>query len=249
MRLGWFKRAAGSLVAILLPPRCVACGDECEPARHGPLFCVSCQAGLELSRRLACPRCATFRADVDLARGDCGDCRSRKLLYAAARAIGPYDALLRQAVLQAKHASCEPLAAALGQRLAEAIEQQPFAEPPDAVIAVPLFWSERMRRRCNPASTIAEAAARQLRLPFLRHAFVCRRPLQRQATLSAPQRQQNVRGAFRVWRKHAIAGKRILLIDDVMTTGATAHEVARGALAAGATCIYVATVARSTPEF
>jgi predicted amidophosphoribosyltransferase len=73
------------------------------------------------------------------------------------------------------------------------------------------------------------------------------RRLKRQSTLTPPERRKNVRGAFRVSRPTKIAGKRVLLIDDVMTTGATAHEVARALLETGAEAVFVATVSRSTP--
>jgi ComF family protein len=185
-----------------------------------------------------------------VALGNCRGCRSRKLLFAAARTVGPYENALRQAVLKAKHASYAPLATALGQRLAEAIINRPFHEQPDLVAPVPLHWLKRLWRKTHTAGTIAQAAARELGLPLAAGLLVCRRLLRRQAALTPPERRKNVRGAFctsLLWR-HRIDGKRILLIDDVMTTGATAHEAARAMLAAGAAAVYVATAARSSPE-
>jgi predicted amidophosphoribosyltransferase len=171
------------------------------------------------------------------------------MLFAAARTIGPYQESLRQAVLKAKHAAYEPLAVALGQRLAGAIERQPMPERPDLVAAVPMHWLKRFWRKTNPAGTVAQAVARQLDLPFFGGALVCRRLLRRQATLTPNERRRNVRGAFRASRWVNMAGKRILLIDDVMTTGATAQEASRALVAAGAEVIFVATVARSSPDF
>jgi ComF family protein len=186
---------------------------------------------------------------ADLPRGNCGHCRSRKLLFAAARTIGPYQDALRQAVLKAKHVACEPLAAALGQRLAQAVERLPLPERPDLVAAVPMHWLKRTWRKTNPAATAAQSLARQLDLPLARGLLICRRILRRQATLNPEERRRNVRGAFRASRWWSIAGKRILLVDDVMTTGATAHEASRALVEAGAAAVYVATVARSSPEF
>jgi ComF family protein len=182
---------------------------------------------------------------MELARGQCFNCTGRKLRFAAARTIGPYEGALRQAVLQAKHAAHEPLAIALGQRLAKIIEQRGLPEWPDIVVSVPVHWLKRLWRKTNPASTIAAAAARQLHLPYAPGALVCRRLLRRQATLTPPERRQNVRDAFRTSRWARLAGKRILLIDDVMTTGATAHEASRALLASGAAVVFVATVARA----
>jgi ComF family protein len=188
-------------------------------------------------------------SEADLPRGNCGNCRSRKLLFESVRTIGPYEGALRQAVLMAKHALYEPLAIALGQRLAQAIEQQPLAERPDLVVPVPMHWLKRIWRKTNPASTIAGAVARRLELQSNIGLLICRRRLRHQATLKPRERRENVRGAFRASRRWNIAGKRILLVDDVMTTGATAHEASRALLKAGAAAVDVATVARSSPDF
>jgi ComF family protein len=186
---------------------------------------------------------------MDIARGDCFQCRSRKLLFSAARAIGPYEGALRQAVLKAKHAAYEPLAKALGLVLAAQIQESPFGEPPDAVTAVPMHWLKRVWRNTNPEETICRAVAIQLGLENLSGALVCRRYLQRQSSLNPADRRKNVRGAFCAARFARIAGKRILLIDDVMTTGATAHECSRALLEAGASRVFVATVARASADF
>jgi ComF family protein len=126
--------------------------------------------------------------------------------------------------------------------------ESPFAEPPEMVVAVPMHWLKRIWRRTNPAETLARAVANKLGIAYAKNALVCRRYLQRQSVLSSEERRKNVRGAFRASRFARIAGKRILLVDDVMTTGATAHECCRALLAAGAASIFVAIVARSEPE-
>jgi ComF family protein len=186
---------------------------------------------------------------ADVPRGDCGACRSRKLLFVAARTIGPYQDELRHAILKAKHASHEPLAIALGQRLAEAVAHQPFAERPDLVVPVPMHWLKRWWRKTNPAGTVAQAVARELDLPLAAGVLACRRLLRRQATLTPAERRRNVRGAFRASPRWALQGKRVLLVDDVMTTGATAHETSRALFQAGAAAVFVATVGRSSPDF
>jgi ComF family protein len=224
------------------------CGKACESRMDAPLFCSTCDVELSVSSRPKCPHCALACSESEVALGRCRECQGRKLLYVAARTIGPYQGRLRNAILRSKPAAGEPLAMALGLRLAEALEACPFDHQPDVVAAVPMHWLERLRRKTNPSATMARSLAARLELPLATHLLVCRRRLQRQALLSAADRRKNVRGAFRVWWRHNVAGRRVLLVDDVMTTGATAHEASRALLAAGAAAVYVATASRSDPE-
>jgi ComF family protein len=187
-------------------------------------------------------------SDADAGHADCWNCRGRKLLFREARTIAPYHGQLREAVLKMKRSECQPLAAALGVRLAEALIKQPLPAKPDLVAAVPMHWLKRLWRGTNPAETAAKSVAQRLNLRLAAGLLVCRRYLRRQATLNAAERRRNVRGAFRVSRRWSIQGRSVLIVDDVMTTGATAHEVARALLAAGASQIFVATVARSSPD-
>ena len=248
-RSRWYQVAADAATDLLFPPRCTLCGNEFAARPGAPLLCGSCDTQLAIERRPTCPRCAVVCATSDLPRGNCGRCRSLKLPFGAARTIGPYQETLRQAVLRAKHAGHESLAATLGERLAEVVQQSPFDRPADLVVPVPMHWLKRLWRGTNPAQSVAQALARRLELPCANGLLVCLRFLRRQATLTPAERRRNVRGAFRTSWRWNVKGKTILLVDDVMTTGATAGEATRALLAAGAAVVNVATVARSTPDF
>ena len=174
--------------------------------------------------------------------------------YDEARTLGKYEDALREAVLKIKHPYHEPLAAGLGQQLAGQLMERPFGEPPELVVPVPMFWLQRLWRGTNAAETLALAVAQSLGLPIATNLLVCRRWLKKQSTLNTQERRRNVRHAFRVsWRyrvswRDTVRNTRILLIDDVLTTGATAHEAARALRQASAAAVYVAAVARSTHE-
>ena len=154
--------------------------------------------------------------------------------------------MLREAVLKTKHAYYEPLARGLGLRLARTLRGRPFAEPPTLVAAVPMFWPQRLWRGTNGSETIARALAREIGIPIASGLLVCRRWLQKQHLLQSDERRRNVRGAFRASWRFDIRQARVLVVDDVLTTGATGHEAARALRQAGAAKVYIAAVARST---
>jgi ComF family protein len=120
-----------------------------------------------------------------------------------------------------------------------------YAETPvDAIACVPLFHARERARGFNQADVLAGGLARRLRKPFLRGALSRLRATETQTHLTARERADNVKGAFRVRRAKGLQGKRILLVDDVMTTGATLNECARALKQGGAAEVYVLTLAR-----
>ena len=243
-----FKTAACAVADLAFPPRCTCCQAECQSRQDEPLWCETCDKQLSLAGGACCPRCAMTCPASDASNGPCPNCRGRRLQYDEARAIGLYDGLLRRAVLQIKHSHFEALAAGLGQRLAQRLCEQPFQGPVQIIAPVPMFWLQRMWRGANAAETVAQSVAGQLGLPLAIGLLVCRRWLRKQSTLKTDERRRNVRGAFRTSWRYNIRGARVLLIDDVMTTGATAQEAARALRAAGAASVVVAAVARSAFE-
>ena len=140
-------------------------------------------------------------SEADVPRGDCGDCRGRSCIFAAVRTLGPYQGALRQAVLKIKHARYEPLAMALGQRLAEHACCQPLAELPELVVPVPMHWLKRLWRQTNPAETRCPVAvAGELGLPLRRRRARLPPLASAAGHADAAERRQNVRGAFRASR-------------------------------------------------
>lgn len=180
----------------------------------------------------------------DATAGDCHECRGHKLHFDEARTLGSYQGPLRDAVLKMKHHYYEPLGVELGWLLAEHVALRPFTAPCDLVVPVPMHWLQRSWRGTSAARTLAAAVGRGLDWRVSTNVLRCRRMLRRQHTLPAQARRDNVRGAFRVRWSHCVRGARVLVVDDVMTTGATANEAARVLREAGAASVCVATVAR-----
>ena len=178
-------------------------------------------------------------------QGRCALCRSGRRGFDAAYCFGSYEGILREWIHLYKYARIKPMARPLGNLLAEVV---PPDERYDAIVPVPLHWLREWRRGFNQSEVLARGLGRRLGLPVIA-ALRRVRSTQVQAGLSNTARRQNVAQAFRPRRGRSVTGKRILLIDDVMTTGATAAACALALKRAGAAQVALVTVARVDRRF
>jgi ComF family protein len=249
MSTPWLERVAAAgrelgrgLLHLLYPACCHVCGRPLpQSAAH---FCDACRTALLADPLPACPRCAHTVGPFAVLDGRCAACRDERFAFDAALRLGPYDGALREAVLRLKHHSGEGLAELLGELWADHAGPRFQELNADIIIPVPLHWRRQWLRGYNQSTAVAHGVAARLRLPcrpgWLRR--VRHTPLQTQQTLAG--RRENVRGAFAVPAGARPRGQAVLLIDDVMTTGATAAEAAKALRAAGAARVVVAVLAR-----
>jgi ComF family protein len=195
-------------------------------------FCVSCRT----------PFLNAFPLDAE---GRCALCRAGLRGFDAAYCFGSYEGTLRELIHLYKYGRIETLCKPLAEFLAGAL---PLDEHFDAVTPVPLHWRKQWQRGFNQSDLLARAVARRRGIPVVR-ALGRMRFTQTQAGLSNTERRKNVAAAFRCRSAKTLAGKRILLIDDVMTTGSTAAACARALKQAGAARVVLATVARVDRRF
>jgi len=156
--------------------------------------------------------------------------------------LGTYDGQLRELVLRMKIEGSEALSEAVGERWAGNICPKLAGNRIDLVVPVPLHWRRRWQRGFNQSELLARALAGRMGVPYqpvLRRV----RHTPKQTTLSPTARRDNVRNAFRVARTAEVRGRAVVLVDDVLTTGSTAHEAARALRDAGTVSIAVAVVA------
>ena len=174
----------------------------------------------------------------------CPACMARRRAFDAARAACLYDETSRDPILKLKHADRTDLAPMFARWLSRAAAE--LLDEAEAIVPVPLHPLRLLRRRYNQAAEVARPLARLSGAPYLADALVRRRATDSQAGKSGSGRRRNVAGAFHVpeRRRAQVEGRRILLVDDVMTTGATAEGCARALKQAGAARVDVAVLAR-----
>jgi ComF family protein len=157
--------------------------------------------------------------------------------------LGPYDGILRDAILRMKQLPGESLAETMGLVWAERDREKFAAIRPEVVIAIPLYWLRRIERGYNQSLAVADAVANVLKVPCESGWLVRKKPTPKQYTQSAAARRENVKGAFRTTWRCRVQNRRVLLIDDVLTTGATTSEAAKVLREAGAAQVDVAVLA------
>jgi ComF family protein len=181
----------------------------------------------------------------------CGLCQRAQPPYVKASAYGSYEGGLRELIHLLKYDRVLPAANVLGRMLADAItDLEPvFHDRKVLIVPVPLYFKKRRQRQFNQSELIARVAMKlkrdENRFELRPEVLERRRETQSQIGLSRHQRRENMRGAFAVAKPDEIAGREVLLVDDVLTTGTTVSECARVLRRAGASKVYVATVART----
>ena len=209
------------------------------------MLCDGCRQALLTQAGEACMRCgAPVGPHVDPEAG-CNFCAREKFAFDRVIRLGVYSGDLRAACLQSKGAGQEPVAAALAGLLGEQSQAELQATKCDFIVPVPHFWLQRLYRLHNPAETMADAWARILKTPKTSHILSKAKWTKPQRSLPATRRRENVRRAFKVGNSREIKGATVLLVDDIMTTGATAHEAARVLKRAGAGRVIAVVVAKA----
>ena len=240
----WGRGATFALNA-LLPPQCLRCSAVVDaPGR----LCGACWAAIEFLAPPHCPVCG-FPFEFDQPGTDqdaalCGACVRRPPDYGRARAVFRYDDASRALVLGFKHGDRIHGAPAYGEWMARAGRE--LLEGAELLAPVPLHWTRLFARRYNQAALLARALRRESGLPVIADLLLRRRRTPSQGRLNLAARTRNVRGAFAVkpGRRAGLDGRRVLLVDDVLTTGATVEACARVLLRAGAGAVDVLTLSR-----
>ena len=255
--LHWLRRAIGTaadgLTDLAFPPVCSFCDTDLGEAPVDKRLCPACSTAIVGEPVYRCTRCAAAVAPTFIGN-ECPWCGERHYRFKRTVAIGRYHGPLRDAVLRLKHPGSEPLAAAIAEGLWRHAGDTLRAERIDLVVPVPMHWLRRIRRGWNSPELIATALARRLsvdagvKVRDYPRLLVRLRNTKPQAGLSQTERATNVHRAFGLRRRYRVEGATVLVVDDVMTTGATCSEAARTLLEAGAKRVVVGVLARAQGE-
>ncbi|HVI51369.1 MAG TPA: ComF family protein [Candidatus Sulfotelmatobacter sp.] len=231
--------AGRRLLDVLIPPRCLKCGGIVDTP--GAL-CPSCWEAVNFITAPLCACCGT-PFDIDLGPDTlCVACIEKHPRFHRARSVFRYDDASRALILRFKHADRTGGAKTFARWMARAGAEL-LAEA-DVILPVPLHPLRLLKRRYNQAALLGQELAKLSGKPCRIDALARIRNTKPQGTMGRRSRSRNLRGAFAVKKANAVAGKNVLLIDDVLTSGATLSECGKVLSAAGAVRIDVLTLAR-----
>lgn len=240
-----------ALASLVFPAPCRICARILDTGSAIP-FCHACLEALTQSlREPLCAQCGRPIVSAAVAEGArqplCHLCRSGVYAFDFARSFGAYTPRMSRAILLLKYGNVTPLGRWFAGLLAGMVASQPQGFAVDAVVPVPLDQGRLRERGYNQAELIAKPLARLLGIPFRSYLLVRTRPRPNQLRLTRRERWETVRGAYATHKAAQVDKLRVILVDDVFTTGATLDACSRALKGAGAARVVGLTVARALP--
>lgn len=221
---------------LVYPPFCLVCKEP-----GASYLCAKCVEGIILVEPPWCRKCG-IPCEPD--HYYCDQCREREFDFDFACSAGVFDGSLRDAIHALKFGGHIMMAQPLGELMVRHFPQTHLANNVDLAVPVPIHRSRLLHRGFNQSTELAKVLCKRVSLRLETEALVKTRKTRDQVDLPEDQRFANLEGSFSVIRPHAVAGMRVLLIDDVMTTGATLNEAARTLRSAGASAVFGYTLSR-----
>jgi ComF family protein len=229
-----------SLLNILFPETCPVCHGPAKNHSIAP-FCANCWQTVSPYEGPACLRCG--KPLVSDASITCGECLQDEPAFTSARSFGLYEGALKKAINLLKYHNVKRLSKPLSDIIT------PVKIPAvDTVVPVPLYEKRLRQREYNQSALLAKYLAESLGVSVLLNCLVKIRDTAPQVGLRSKDRRKNIKNAFAVTQREQIEGKNIMLVDDVVTTGATIRECSRVLKKAGADNIYVIALAHGMTE-
>src|SRR6266849_2258667 len=246
----WLESLAGAVASVLFPSGCRLCEGLLTRADRLPL-CETCLNSFRELPEEICDRCGQPWAeggDVDGDESVCRECRERGFAFDAARSFGVYEGALARAIVLMKYERIEPLGTWFAKRLMEASGRIPSQYSADLIVPVPLHRTRQKERGFNQVDLFGRPLAGKLGLPYRPVLLKRERARPEKHLLHFEERWEAVRGAFVIRDGGRVDNLRILLLDDVMTSGATLDACSRALREAGAKSVAGLTIARAVRQ-
>ena len=234
-------------MSIFFAAGCRLCDELVADARRVPI-CDHCVSQFQPILPGYCEKCglpATFDPEFPKETAYCADCQEHRFGFDLARSYGYYEGTLSRAVVLLKHEEIEPLGQWFANRLAELMQAQGERMAADVIVPVPLHRQRSRERGYNQVDLVGRPLAKRWRLPYRPELLVRAKPRPEKHLLRSEERWEAVRGAFAMRDGGPVDNLRILLLDDVMTTGATLDACSRALREAGAKSVLGLTIARA----
>jgi len=245
MNKAWpvLRRAVDGSLSILYPVRCIVCG-EVQPYGEADFVCDRCKAHLPAVPKRTCGKCGR---GIQYADEICSDCKGEAFAFVRGYVLYPYTDAVSAMLLRYKGGGHTSAAKGIAFLLAARFPLDGLPDI-DCMMPVPSNRAKDRRRGFNHTKLLVRRLAALYGLPVDCDALYAARHTKKQSGLSAGERRLNVKGAYAVRNAAAVAGKTILLFDDVFTTGSTMNACAEALMEAGARVVYVMAVAASVRE-
>lgn len=223
-------------VDLIFPPICLVCGEVQEK-----YLCTDCASKISFLTPPLCHRCA-----MPLVDGVCNECRDLEFAFDTAYSVGAYEGVLRDAIHAFKYKSQKVLSEPLSNLMIEALSaNNRLRASVDVIVPVPIHLSRKRLRGFNQAELLAAQIGRAMKLPVVMDVLIKSSPNRAQIDLPLDMRKSNVEGVFSINNADAVYGRRVMLVDDVFTTGSTCDSASVALRSAGVREIHVFTLARS----
>jgi len=244
---GWLAEIGDAVVSVFFPSGCRICDRLLTSASRVPL-CEECLSSFARVPNVVCEVCGRPLPGLAQKEGEpllCPACQDRTYAFDRARSFAVYEAAVVRAILLLKFEQIEPLGAWFAERLAEVVGAEGDRLEADVVVPVPLHRERERERGYNQAALVSKPLAKRLRLPHKAVLLMRSRARPDKRVLSLEERWESVRGAFATRPGSQVDNQRVLLVDDVLTTGATLDACTRALRGAGAKSEIGLTVARA----
>lgn len=207
-------------------------------------LCDDCHRAFWPDVLFSCRQCGAPCGPHLATQPHCHYCQQDQFAFETVIRLGVYEQQLRAACLRMKKSANSPLAVACTALLWEFASERLQSINADFIVPVPQHWTQKFRQHANSPAIIAEELSRRLHVPMGSHILKKNRRTSRQATLTPTKRRTNLKNVFHVQPIPKIAGRTVLLVDDVLTTGSTANEATKALKKAGVSRVVVAVLAR-----